>query len=185
MEELVNNLRYTYNDYEKWEDGVRYELIDGFPYMMSSPSMNHQRLIGRLFVQFWMFLQGKSCEVFLSPFDVRLNADEGDNIVVQPDLVIVCDRSKLNGKCCVGAPDMLIEVLSPSSSKLDKHIKLQKYQKYGVREYWIVDPDSNTIQAFTLANGLYIIKSYSDEDIAPVGILDGCEINLKEVFAEL
>jgi len=163
---------YTYADYVKWDDGIRYELIDGSVYMMSpAPSRTHQEIIGELYIQTRQFLKGKQCKVFLLPFDVRLNANENDDIVVQPDLVIVCDKSKLDEAGCVGAPDMVIEVLSPSSTRMDRLVKFQKYLKYGVREYWIVDPDSKTVQAHVLDNGNYITNAYADTDEAPIRIL--------------
>ena len=98
--------------------------------------------------------------------------------------MIVCGKSKLDKNGCVGAPDMAIEILSPSSARMDKLIKFQKYLKYGVREYWIVDPDSKTVQAHVLDNGNYITNVYADTDEAPIRILDGCVINLQDVFSE-
>ena len=185
MDVMQGDKRYTYADYYKWDDGVRYELIDGVAYMMSpAPLRAHQEIIGELYMQLRQFLKGKTCKVYLSPFDVRLNADENDDIVVQPDLVVVCDISKLDKYGCKGAPDMAIEVASPSSARMDRLLKMQKYLKYGVREYWIVDPDSKTVQAFILENGNYIVNAYADTDEAPVRILDGCVINLADVFAE-
>jgi len=185
MEAVRNDRHYTYADYANWDDGVRYELIDGMAYMMSpAPSRAHQEIIGELHLQLRQFLKGKQCKVYLSPFDVRLNADENDDIVVQPDLIIVCDKSKLDKNGCNGAPDMAIEVISPSSSRMDKLLKMQKYLKYGVREYWIVDPDSKTVQAFILDNGNYIVNAYADTEAAPIRVLEGCVINLPDVFAE-
>lgn len=183
MDALKNENRYTYSDYAKWNDGIRYELIDGIAYMMSpSPSRIHQGILGRLYVQLWQFLKGKTCEVYISPFDVRLNVNDNDDNVVQPDLIVVCDKSKLDDNSCAGAPDMVIEILSPSSARFDKFVKFQKYQAYGVREYWIVDPASKTVQACVLENGKYIISAYADTDAAPVHILKGCAIELSEVF---
>ena len=176
---------YTYADYAKWDDGVRYELIDGVAFMMSpSPSRIHQEIIGELYIQIRQFLKGKQCKVFLSPFDVRLNADENDDIVVQPDLVIVSDKAKLDKNGCNGAPDMAIEVISPSSTRMDRLIKFQKYLKYGVREYWLVDPDDKTVHACVLENGKYVVNVYADTDAAPVRVLEGCFINLTDVFSE-
>jgi len=185
MDAKLEGKYYTYADYANWDDGIRYELIDGSAYMMSpAPLRTHQEIIGELHVQIKQFLRGKQCKVYLLPFDVRLNAHENDDIVVQPDLVIICDKSKLDKNGCVGAPDMAIEILSPSSARMDKLIKFQKYLKYGVREYWIVDPDSKTVQAHVLVNGNYITNVYADTDEAPIRILDGCVINLQDVFSE-
>ena len=179
------NQRYTYSDYYTWDDGERWELINGEAIVMSpAPSWHHQDVHSELFKQFAVFLDDKAGKVFSSPFDVRLNADTFDNNVVQPDIIIFCDRSKLDGTGCKGAPDMTIEILSPSSIRRDRIVKLRLYQDAGVREYWIVDPDSKTVSVHTLENGKYIANAYSDEDVAPVSILDGCEIDLRKVFRE-
>ena len=176
--------RYTWSDYVNWDNDVRYELIEGVPYMMSSPSQAHQTICGALHLQIGAFLRDRPGKVLFAPFDVRLNAADGDDTVVQPDLLIVCDMAKLDGKSCVGAPDMVIEVLSPSTARLDRLIKLHLYQQAGVSEYWIVDVDTQTVYAFILTNGEYTIRAYADTDIAPVHVLDGCDINLSDVFAE-
>jgi segregation and condensation protein B len=143
MESAVRKQEYyTYADYLTWDDKVRYELIDGMPYMMASPSQKHQEISGELFRQLGNFLLGKPCKPFHAPFDVRLNANKSDDTVVQPDLLVVCDHSKLDGKSVNGAPDFIIEILSPSTMSYDLIIKLNKYMRSGVREYWVVDPES-------------------------------------------
>jgi len=177
--------QYTYADYCTWPDSERWELIEGVPYAMSLvPNQQHQKISVELTVQFGVFLKGKSCELFTAPFDVRLNVNEDDDTVCQPDLLVVCDHSKLDGKCCNGAPDLVIEISSPSTARHDRVIKLRLYQKAGVREYWIVDPETKTVQVCTLQNGQYIIRGYTDEDTPEVEILTGCEVNLKDVFGE-
>jgi Uma2 family endonuclease len=179
------NERYTYADYCTWDDGDRWELIDGLAYAMApGPGQPHQEASGDLFNQLYNFLKGKPCKVFSAPFDVRLNADDEDDTVVQPDILVVCDSSKLNGKCCVGAPDLVAEVISASTARHDRIIKLEAYQRAGVREYWIVDPETKTVQICVLRDGLYFVKGYTDADTAPVAVLPGCEINLADVFAE-
>ena len=175
---------YTYSDYVSWDDDIRYELINGIAYMLAAPSQTHQTICSELHLQIGNFLKGKPCKVFFAPFDVRLNAADGDDIVVQPDLLVVCDMSKLDGKACVGAPDMIIEVISPSTARQDRLVKLQIYQKAGVREYWIVDVETKTVQVFTLKNGEYTVQAYADTDAAPVHVLEDCTLNLPEVFAE-
>lgn len=176
------NQKYTYADYFTWDDSERWELIDGVPYAMSpAPSQVHQEISGELFGQLREYLKRKPCKAFHAPFDVRLNAADEDNIVVQPDLLVVCDSSKLDGKSCKGAPDLVIEILSPSTARTDRITKLNKYQQAGVREYWIVDPDTQTIQVCFFERGT--VKGYTDSDIVPVGILPGCEINLHDVFS--
>ena len=184
----VYNRKYTYKDYLKWDDDIRCELIDGYPYMMSAPTIRHQRISRKLLVQLDTFLQGKTCEVFHAPFDVRLYAgvsdlaDDAVDTVVQPDLVVICDDTRLDKTGCKGAPDMAIEILSPSSTDKDKMIKYWKYLKAGVREYWIVDPDNNRLMVHLLDEDYQVIHTYSSEERAPVNILPGCTIDLQDVF---
>ena len=174
----------TYSDYVNWDDDIRCELIAGIPHMMSSPSEAHQAISFELTRQLGNFLMGKPCKAFAAPFDVRLNANDADDTVVQPDILVVCDMSKLDGKACAGAPDLVIEILSPSSARLDKVIKYRLYQNAGVREYWIVDVETKTVQVCVLKNGEYFMKAYTDIDSAPVDVLEGCIIGLSDVFAE-
>jgi len=176
--------RYTYTDYLTWDDDERWELIDGIPYMMSAPNRIHQKLLGNMHLQFGNFLKGKSCEVYLAPFDVRLNADTLDDTVVQPDLVVVCDQSKLNKAGCAGAPDMVVEILSPSTSRYDRTLKFNTYLKSGIKEYWVIDPDTKTLAVHIQKNNNYITHAYTDEETPPVHVLKGCTINLSEVFTE-
>ena len=177
--------RYTYADYANWDDDNRYELIDGVVYMMSAPSQAHQETIGELFRQLANFLKGKPCKVFLSPFDVCLNAKgDDDDTVVQPDILVVCNMSKLDGKRCNGAPDMAIEVLSPSSKRHDTLLKFNKYMQTGVREYWIVNPIAKTVRVCLLNDGKYDMQDYSATDTIPVHVLNGFLIDMREVFAE-
>jgi len=176
--------RFTYADYLTWDDDKRWELIDGVPYeMASAPSSGHQRISSRMHYQFFSMLKGRPCEVFHAPFDVRLNADTLDDTVVQPDLVIICDKEKLDEKSCKGVPDLLVEILSPSTARYDRMIKLHRYQKAGVREFWIIDPETATLSIHILENNKYMISVYGDEDTAPIHVLEGCEVNLAEVFA--
>ena len=180
--------RYTYADYLTWDDGERWEIIEGVPCLMSpAPTRDHQGVIGELHLQLANFLKGKPCKVYVAPFDVRLFPadDDSDDTVVQPDIVVVCGRSKLKRAGCVGAPDMVIEVLSPGTARHDRLVKFQLYKKAGIREYWIVDPDTKTVSVYLLKDGEYLIRAYGDADIAPVHVLDGLSINLTEVFADV
>ena len=184
MEALRKEERYVYADYCTWDDSERWELIGGVPYAMSpAPSSRHQTIIGALYLQLGNFLKGKSCKVFLSPFDVRLNFDTDDDTVVQPDLLVVCNQAKIDDKGCNGAPDMVIEILSPSSARHDKSVKFRLYQQFGVPEYWIVDPETKTVQVHVLDNGRYYTNIYTDADDAPVHVLESCTINLADLFA--
>ncbi|MDL2319259.1 Uma2 family endonuclease, partial [Eubacteriales bacterium OttesenSCG-928-A19] len=138
---------YTYADYAQWDGIERYELIDGQAYMLASPSVRHQRVFRELFKQFAVYLAGKTCEVFSAPFDIRLNAAAEDDIVVQPDITVICDPRKIeDGQSCKGAPDMVIEILSPSTARYDQNRKLDLYLEAGVREYWIVDPEMRSVR---------------------------------------
>jgi len=182
---IPQNEHYTYSDYCTWDDSERWELIEGVPYSMSpAPSPAHQAISVELSGQLRDFLKGKSCKVFRAPFDVRLNAAAEDDTVVQPDLAVICDRSKIDDKGCQGAPDLIIEILSPSTARHDRMVKFQQYQQAGVLEYWIVDPDTQTVQVCILQDGLYFTHMYADTDTAPVSVLPGCKINLPDVFAQ-
>jgi len=151
---------------------------------MSAPTVGHQTILGNLHLIFGNFLKGKQCKVFFAPFDVRLAMETTDDTVVQPDLVIICDKSIMMKTGCQAAPDMTVEVLSPSTSMKDRALKLELYQRTGVREYWIVDPEEKLVHTHILVNGRYYISCYTENDKAPVQILDGFEIDVAEVFAE-
>jgi len=178
---------FTYSDYLTWDDDKRWELIYGVPRMMAAPTYNHQRILGSIFAEIFHYLKGKKCEVFLAPCDVRLNHDTEDDIVVQPDLLIVCDPSKLDDiKSCKGAPDMIAEILSPSTGKHDRITKLKLYKDAGVREYWIIDPVRRTVQVNFFENPDKPEIYYQDDtENIRVNILDDFEISMKSIFANV
>ena len=176
---------YTYEDYLNRDDDVRFELIDGVIYMMATPAPNHQIIAGEIHGQLWTFLKGRQCKAFIAPFSVKLSVGEGKDTVLEPDLVVLCDKSQLDKYGCVGGPDMVVEVLSPSTSKKDKTLKFEKYRQAGVRELWIIDPKKKSTSVYILSCGEYTAKTYSDTDIVPVHVLEGCRINLNEVFSEM
>ncbi|MDQ5768927.1 Uma2 family endonuclease [Thiothrix subterranea] len=153
--QLDTQQRYTYQDYLRWPDDVRYELLGGEPVVMSAPSTMHQRVIRELVTQLTIALRGKSCEVFPAPFDVCLAADDAAddqiNNVVQPDISVICDGNKIHDKGCKGAPDWIIEVLSPSTASRDLIHKLRLYERYGVREYWVVHPIDRVVMMWQLS----------------------------------
>ena len=177
---------YTYADYLTWDDDERWELIDGKPYLMSAPTPNHQLLLGEIHRQLANFLKGKKCRVFFAPLDVRLNHDTLDDTVVQPDLLIVCDKDKYSdNKALKGAPDLAVEVLSPSNPRHDTLRKYKKYMESGVPEYWVVDPVTRTVNVHILSDGKYVTQHYNETDKISVHILDGYTIDLSEIFAEM
>ena len=183
MEELREERLYTYADYANWDTDKRYELIDGIPILMAAPTVEHQDLLLELGGQFRDFLKGKPCRVYIAPLDVRLFAQGDDErTVVQPDLLVICDRSKLDKKGCNGAPDLVVEILSPSNKRHDRFVKFQQYQKAGVRECWMLDPEDKLLYAHVLENEKYVVNVYGDTDTAPVQILEGCEVSLTDVF---
>ena len=179
-------MRYTYADYYSWDDsdGSRWELIEGIPHAMSSPTITHQRVLGAFYRLMTDFLAGKPCEAILSPYDVRLNAEGADDIVVQPDLLVVCDRSKIDAQCCIGAPDLIIEILSPSTAGHDRVVKFRLYLQAGVREYWMVDPETKSVEICILQDGQYTLSAYDSNMTAAVRVLPGMEIRLEDVFKE-
>jgi Uma2 family endonuclease len=183
----IEESAYTYADYLEWDDGKRYELIEGIAYMMAAPSIDHQSISGEIFRQFSNFLLGKSCRVFAAPLDVRIFPQKnlGDNTVVQPDLLVVCDKTKLAKRSCNGAPDLVIEILSPSNDAEEMLRKFQKYLQAGVREYWIVDLDNHLIQVHILDKGRYISSVYDNDAVVPVSILPGLSIDLNALWSVL
>ena len=187
MKVMETAAKYTYREYvalgEKNMD-IKYELIDGVVYFMSpGASQAHQGISARLIVKLGTFLEGKPCEVFHTPFDVCLNAKgDDDRTTVQPDILVVCDKTKLDGKRCNGAPDMVIEILSPSNRRHDILRKFDAYLRAGVREFWIIDPEDMTVFVNILKNNEYVVRTYDEQSIIPVHTLPGCEIDMKKVF---
>lgn len=186
---LPKEERYTFADILSWDIDARIELIDGVPYMMAPPSTEHQRITGEIFRQVANFLVGKKCQAFPAPFGVRLfsrkeDTPDDEGTVLEPDITVVCDRDKLDEHGCKGAPDFVVEVLSPSSQRRDRLEKYNLYRLAGVREYWIVDPERKLVQAVTMEEGQYPLPQvYTAKDNAPVTVLEGCVIDLSSVFA--
>ena len=182
---------HTYADYCSWPDDARYELIDGVAYAMGpAPVRRHQGILGELFRQVANVLEGSPCRPYIAPFDVRLpKAGEDDNevdTVVQPDLVVVCDRSKLDDKGCRGAPDWVVEVLSPSTAGHDQILKRALYQRVGVREYWLVHPVDRIVTIYTLKDGTYGVPDMRElVDTLAVGVLPEIVIDWNRVVKEL
>ena len=190
MMALAKEERYTYADLMAWDDGKRYELYGGKVVAMSSPSDVHQEILSALHYHLYGFLRGKPCTVYPAPFDVRLfdTADdppEESEYVLQPDLVVVCDKSKVDRYGVHGAPDMVVEVLSPSTQERDWGEKLALYRKAGVREYWIVDPAGRFVAVHVLRDGKYGAPMfYTALAKVPVSLWDGFSMDLSTVFPE-
>jgi Uma2 family endonuclease len=151
---------YTYADYSKWPEEERWELIEGEPFNMSpAPSLTHQRVVAELLTQIRQQLRGSGCETFVAPFDVRLpkgdEAEEAVDSIVQPDIVVVCDLAQLDERGCRGAPDWIIEVLSPHTAARDQIDKRNLYEKQGVKEYWLVHPVDQVLMIYWLDKRVY------------------------------
>jgi Uma2 family endonuclease len=180
MADAFNKEYYRYEDWLEMDEQIRAELVDGEVYLMAAPGQRHQEILGEIYRQLANFLKGKPCKVFPAPFAVRLAQNE--DTVFEPDIVVVCDKTKLNGKICDGVPDMVVEIIAPSSTRYDRLFKFNRYLRAGVREYWIVDGETNSVQINTLESGRYVAAMYGDTDAAPVGVLEGCAITLGDVF---
>ena len=166
---------YTTEDIYNLPEGTRAELIDGQIYYMAPPSRKHQRIAGKLFAAISHYIESNdgTCEPYIAPFAVFL--DENNKNYVEPDISVICDKNKLNDKGCIGAPDWLIEIVSPSSRRMDYYIKLFKYRAAGVREYWIVDPDKNRIMVYNFDNE--DTSDYTFSDIVKAGIYEDFSID--------
>ncbi len=171
----------TMEQYENLPENIRAEVFEGQIYYMASPSQIHQTILTELLVSIRSYLKkkGSNCQVFPAPFDVKLS--DHPLTLVQPDIMIVCDKDKLDGKRCNGAPDFVIEIISPNNPSDDYIRKLYYYKSYGVREYWIVDPRSQTILVYFFEQDSFNVRQYSFQDKIKVNIYDDLWIN----FAEL
>jgi Uma2 family endonuclease len=183
--------RYTYADYRTWPDDERWELIDGVAWNMSpAPNRRHQGLLGELYAQVVNGVKATACRLYLAPFDVLLpdSADQREDdvaCVVQPDLTGICDASRLTPRGCFGAPDWVVEIISPWTMKKDLHEKFVLYERNGIREYWLIDPASRTLQVYRMGPagryGEAEILEENAEIACPLG--DGIVVHLAELFA--
>ena len=182
---------YSYADYLSWQLDEMVELIRGRVFRQAAaPRLIHQRISGKIFHQIYTFLQEKNCEVFTAPFDVRLPVSSKDldkiDTVVQPDLCVVCDPEKLDELGCVGAPDLIIEILSPGNNKKELQLKYEVYEASGVKEYWVIHPDERTLLIYTLEGAKYLpSRLFTLGDRVKSKALPGFELDLDEVFGEL
>jgi Uma2 family endonuclease len=198
--ELAPEDRFTYRQYRTWPGTERWELIEGHAWSMSpAPIRIHQKLSGRLFHWICTYLEGRPCEAYEAPFDVLFpeGAESDDEIdtVVQPDVVVYCDKSKLTRTGARGAPDLVIEILSPSTSKKDQHEKFALYQRHDVREYWVVDPAGEWLCVYRpLAKSESAAASFDSgelrergRDYSPIAsrVLEGFTVDPAILFADL
>ena len=172
---------YTSEDYWNLPDGQRAELIDGKLYAMAPPNRTHQKLVMELASVIHNHIKNNSgsCEVYPSPFAVNLTAN--DKVWVEPDISVICDKDKLSDRGCEGAPDWIIEIVSPGNPKNDYTIKLFKYRAAGVREYWIVNPMKKVVQTYTF-EGIEESDIYFFDDEIPVYIFNGLTIRISDLL---
>ena len=185
------NKKCTFADYLTWPENEHWEIIDGVPSMQAAPTWQHQAISRELLTQFNNYLKGNPCQVFASPFDLRLpetnEKDEETTFVVQPDILVVCDKGGLKGTGYYGTPTLAIEITSPSTARSDKVWKFNRYEKAGVKEYWIVEPDGKFISVFTLQpNNRYgRPESYTEADLLKVSVFPGFIVDLKPIFEHI
>lgn len=181
---------YSYADYLRWNIDERLELIKGKIFRMSpAPNRYHQDISGTLFLKLGIFLAGEDCKVYAAPFDVRLpvksKKDKDVLTVVQPDICVICDTSKLDDKGCIGAPDIVIEILSPGNNSKELRHKYDVYEEAGVKEYWIVSPQDQSFLFYTLIGGKFQpSKLMTSEESFVSSVLPGLELQLSDVFSQ-
>ena len=190
--QLDLNGSYTYADYLLWQFQERLELIKGHIFKMAAPNPAHQRISSRLHGHLFIYLKDKKCDLFAAPFDVRLiNARKSTpnnevTTVVQPDICIICDPAKIDKRGCIGAPDLIVEILSTSTAKYDLNEKFDLYQESGVKEYWVVFPSDKAIMLFVLGEDEQYDKgtlySIDDDFMLCSKTIEGLQIDLKLVF---
>lgn len=192
LDQLDLNATYSYADYLKWQFEERVELIKGKVFKMSpAPARRHQRISGIFLKRLFNFLDNKTCQAYHAPFDVRLTPRKSDYTnkiytVVQPDICIICDSSKLDDKGCIGAPDWVIEILSPGNSQVEMKNKFEVYQENGVKEYWIAEPTTETIFVYILnEEGKYIgLHPFTTADVITSYVFPDFELSVADIFKD-
>lgn len=183
LDQLDLSKVYTYTDYLTWQFKERVELLAGKIFRISpGPSRRHQEIVLEIGAQFHQYLKGEKCKAYVAPFDVRLSPEN----VVQPDVCVICDPSKLDDAGCKGAPELVAEIISPSSVKRDLKIKFDLYEKYGVQEYWVIDPLHQTVTQHVLdTSGHYkTVKPYALDGLLKSACLEGFQLDLSTIFEE-
>lgn len=190
--ELDASLTYSYSNYLNWLFPERVELIKGKIFKMSpAPSRVHQEVAGNIFLKLGNFLDGKLCKVYSAPFDVRFpkesKADKDVYTVLQPDICVVCDKSKLDARGCIGAPDLVIEILSPGNTKMELLNKYRVYEEFGVKEYWVVSQSDQSILIYTLNDSgkFQPSKIFTHSEKITSSVLPGFELELDDVFSDI
>lgn len=189
VEEPDPSISYSYADYLNWKFEERLELFRGRIFKLSAPNTKHQQTALNIGTGLHNFLKGKKCNAFIAPFDVRLpvknkKKDEEVSTVVQPDVCVICDETKLDERGCCGAPDLVIEILSPGNSKKEVRLKHEIYEEAGVKEYWIVFPNEETIAVFQLLDTGKFDKAemFAGNDIIYSQAVAGFSISLTDIF---
>lgn len=183
--------KYSYADYLTWKIEETVELIKGRVFrMVAAPRRKHQDISIKITNRLFNFLEGKTCKVYEAPFDVRLPVQSKKNedifTVVQPDICVICDRSKLDEAGCVGAPDLIVEILSPGNNKKELKYKYEVYEESGVKEYWVIHPEEQTLLIYTLTADHFVpSKLFTTGDIVSSSCIEGFSIDLEDVFRDL
>jgi Uma2 family endonuclease len=195
MSEIVNfsdldlTKQYTYSDYMSWRFQERVELINGFILKMSpAPNRMHQSIVLNVSSAFFQYFKHFPCDVYVAPFDVRLpiKSKKKDSTVVQPDLCVVCDQTKLDMQGCNGAPDLIVEIVSPNNRNHDLSTKFKLYEEAGVLEYWIVEPLEKVVLVYTLRDGIYVgLKPQIGEDVIESPLFPDLKVAISDVFYKL
>ena len=180
MGATTQNRVYTWSDYQSWNDGRRWEIIGGEVFDMSpAPNSNHQHLSRGLSREFFNFFKAKSCVPFAAPYDVKLS----DEDIVQPDILVVCDKGKIKHSHLEGAPDLIVEIQSPWTARHDRVIKMALYARYGVKELWMATPEPPMVEVYTLCDGKYLLdRAYGDTGTLVSPLFEGFKIELPSVF---
>lgn len=178
---------YSYADYLKWDFEEIVELIKGKIFAKAAaPNRRHQEVSGNIYLEMAQFLKSQPCKVYSAPFDVRFSKEPDiskTDSVVQPDISVICDLSKLDDKGCFGAPDLIVEILSPGNSRVELQNKFELYQEYGVREYWVIHPCECTLLIYTLVEGKFQpSRLFTAGDKVRSIVIEGFELDLEEVF---
>jgi len=174
--------RYTYEEYYTWgEDFPRCELIDGIVHWRETPPSSHQAMLGNILGYFYKVYDRKKYMMYIAPLDVRFNHDTGDDIVLQPEFLVLENSKQPDPRCIIGAPDLVVEVIDKSTVHLDMIVKFNKYRDAGVREYWLVNPFMQTVSVHVLIDGEYSVRNYCDDMPIASTVLPELEITSNDI----